>query len=43
MNLQELGKNAVKAKFILQSLSTAEKNRALSAAADLPPDIWTEN
>ena len=33
MNLQELGKNAVKAKFILQSLSTAEKNRALSAAA----------
>ena len=33
MNLQELGKNAVKAKFILQSLSTAEKNKALSAAA----------
>ena len=33
MNLQELGKNAVKAKFILQSLSTADKNRALSAAA----------
>ena len=33
MNLQELGKNAVKAKFILQGLSTAEKNKALSAAA----------
>jgi len=33
MDLQELGKKAVKAKFILQSLSTAEKNKALSAAA----------
>ncbi len=33
MNLQKLGKNAVKAKYILQKLSTEEKNRALSAAA----------
>ena len=33
MNLQELGKNAVKAKYILQELSTEEKNRALSSAA----------
>ena len=33
MNLQELGENTVKAKYILQELSTEEKNRALSSAA----------
>ena len=33
MDLQKLGKNAVKAKYILQSLSTVEKNRALMLTA----------
>ncbi len=33
MDLQKLGKNAVKAKYILQNLSTAEKNRALMLTA----------
>ena len=32
-NLQEMGKRACEAKYVLQMASTEEKNRALTAAA----------